>query len=92
MYTYIHEEFGHLFFFLPPEAGVAIGTQASPCPVTVDTDSNVLAKKAEIGWTRREDTPTSDSSAREGKHKKIFKNHQAVAPTIMSQRFFFFFL
>lgn len=58
------------FFFLPEEAGVAMGTQASPCPVAVDTDSNILARKAEIGWTRREDTPTPDSSAREGKHEE----------------------
>lgn len=80
---------GLFIFFLPAEGGVAMGTQASPCPVAVDAESNVLARKAEIGWTSREEMPTLKSSAGGGKHMKRKKQSGSARdrpPPVMSQR------
>lgn len=55
-----------------------MGTQTSPCPVAVDADSNVLARKAEIGWTSREEMPTLKSSAGRGKHMKRKKQSGSI--------------
>lgn len=51
-------------FTVPALGGMAIGTQESPRPVAGE-DSNVFARKAEMGWTKRDVALPLDTSARE---------------------------